>query len=223
VPTTVRLADISEHPDNPRLGRIDSIKDSIAVNGFLSPIVVQASTMRVLAGNHRARAASELGYTEVPALLADVDDDTARRFVLADNKTSDDADYDPEKLWAVISSLSDGSDDALAGTAYSPHAAKLAARRAEWSEEVRDMKRSEESGDAPAPKKRPTADIEYEFAQTTRQSMVLNFPAGAFSDFEAACRRARDKHKIRTPEELAIKYLIDDGELPADFSLIGDA
>src|SRR5260221_574420 len=57
------------------------------------------------------------GAAEVPVLWVDVDERTARRILLADNKTSDDANYDEEALARILEEVR--NDDDFAGTGYS--------------------------------------------------------------------------------------------------------
>jgi hypothetical protein len=102
------------HPLNPRQGDVGAIHESIQANGFYGVVVVQKSTNYVLAGNHRLKAAAAAGMTEVPAILVDVDDDRAKRILLADNRTNDLASYD---LAALSDILQDMTPD-LSGTGY---------------------------------------------------------------------------------------------------------
>lgn len=99
---------------NPRKGDVAAVKESLKTNGQFKPIVVRESDKRVLAGNHTLKAARELGWDEISAVLVNVDDDAARRIVLADNRTSDLATYDDAILLAL---LKDVGDD-LIGTGY---------------------------------------------------------------------------------------------------------
>lgn len=108
-------ADLIPHPENPRVGDVAAIAESIEANGFYGALVVQRSTGHVLVGNHRLAAAVELGLDRVPVVWADVDDDRARRILLADNKSADLAYYDDESLASVLASF----DDDLLGTLYS--------------------------------------------------------------------------------------------------------
>ena len=94
---TVTITELKQHPRNARTGDLRKIKESIRTNGWRGVIVVQRSTNYVLAGNHRMIAASQLGYTELPVHYVDIDDTAATRYMLADNKTSDDAGYDDDK------------------------------------------------------------------------------------------------------------------------------
>jgi ParB-like chromosome segregation protein Spo0J len=111
----VPLDFLREHPDNPREGDTGAIHASIETTGFYGTIVVQRSTGRVLAGNHRLKAARAAGLTELPAMVLDVDDDTARRILLVDNRTNDLASYDEHALAGLLLSLDD-----LVGTGFSP-------------------------------------------------------------------------------------------------------
>ena len=109
VKQVVKVVDIEtlkHHPKNPRKGNIESIRESIRVNGFYGALVVQKSTNYVLAGNHRLKAAKAEGITEVPVAFVDVDDETAIKIVLADNRTNDVAEYDDAALSELLASVS---------------------------------------------------------------------------------------------------------------------
>jgi ParB-like chromosome segregation protein Spo0J len=115
---TVPVDSIAEHPANPRRGNVAVIEESIERHGFYGAVVVQRSTRYVLAGNHRLRAAKARGLTEVPAIVLDVDDDTARRILLVDNRSSDLARYDEELLRVLLADL----DGDYLGSGYDPDA-----------------------------------------------------------------------------------------------------
>lgn len=84
---------------NPRKDHaVDAIAKSIESFGYLSPIVVQKNTMRVLAGHGRLAALDKLGVVEVPVVVADVTDDQADLFTLADNKLGEASDWDFSKM-----------------------------------------------------------------------------------------------------------------------------
>jgi len=102
----VAVADLEEHPENPRRGDVEAIVISIRANGFFAPLVVQRSRNRVLAGNHRLQAARQLGLERLPALVVDVDDTVARRILLADNRAADNADWDTKALYALLQEMS---------------------------------------------------------------------------------------------------------------------
>ena len=108
---------LTPHPQNPRCGDVERIRGSIAANGFVGAVVVQRSTGHILAGNHRYRAALADGATHVPVLWADVDDDVARRILLADNRTGDAAGYDAAALDGLLRQLAGEAPAALGYTA----------------------------------------------------------------------------------------------------------
>ncbi|WP_433355601.1 ParB/RepB/Spo0J family partition protein [Microtetraspora malaysiensis] len=108
------VGDLEPHPDNPHHGDVDVITESIAKNGFYGTVLVQASRMRIIAGEHRWRGAKANGLEQVPALVIDVDDETATRIMLADNRTAEYGAYDDQ----VLAELLRGLDD-LDGTGWS--------------------------------------------------------------------------------------------------------
>ncbi len=117
VPQTYQMVPVGElepHPDNPHKGDVDVIAESIAKNGFYGTVLVQASRMRIIAGEHRWRGAKANGLDKVPALVVDVDDDTATRIMLADNRTAEFGAYDDQVLAELLRGL-----DGLDGTGWS--------------------------------------------------------------------------------------------------------
>src|SRR5436853_588358 len=83
---------------NPRRGDVAAIRASLEANGQYRPLVVNRSTMEVLAGNHTFLAAQQLGFRQVMVAFVEVDEEHARRIQLADNRTSDLAGYDDAEL-----------------------------------------------------------------------------------------------------------------------------
>lgn len=110
----VPVADLRTYRDNPRVGNIDVIAESLKVNGQYRPIVVRSGTNEVLAGNHTLLAARRLGWSEIAATFVDCTDDQAARIVLVDNRASDLATYDEDMLATLLASL----DGEIAGTGY---------------------------------------------------------------------------------------------------------
>ena len=106
-PLTRPIAELKPYPGNARRGNVEAIKRSLEVNGQYRPIVVNRRTDQVLAGNHTLLAAKELGWTEIAVTYVDVDEEGARRIVLADNRTNDLATYDDGDLAALLGDLED--------------------------------------------------------------------------------------------------------------------
>lgn len=114
----IPVGDLALLPGNPRQGDIGAVSESMRVNGIYQPIIVNKGThtgrpLEVIAGNHRAQAAQQLGHPTIPAIILDLDDTAAARIALADNRTSDLADYDSDALIVMLQNLDD-----LTGTGY---------------------------------------------------------------------------------------------------------
>lgn len=117
-PDVVPIDSVTPHPENPRRGDLEEIRALIREHGFYGALVVQRSTGHILAGNHRWRAARQEGLESIPVVYIDVDDDRARRILLADNRSSDLGGYDDEALVALLTDLREPNGDGLHGTGY---------------------------------------------------------------------------------------------------------
>lgn len=113
------LADLRPHPRNARNGDTDAIVESIRVNGVYRPLYVQTSTHEILAGNHSYEAVQLLGGEKVPVVLLDVDDETALRILVTDNRTADLGMYDDGLLVDLLDELN-AQPTGLLGTGYRP-------------------------------------------------------------------------------------------------------
>jgi ParB family chromosome partitioning protein len=98
---TLKLSQIRPNPYQPRQEfRPDELADlqaSLRVNGLLQPITVRPSPSgsgyELIAGERRFRAATQLGWTEIPALVKPVDDKTLLVLAMIENLQR--ADLDP--------------------------------------------------------------------------------------------------------------------------------
>lgn len=93
------------HPANPRKGNIEAIRQSIREHGFVGIVAVQRSSSRIIIGRHRWEAAMLEGKKQVPVVWMDVDDQQALRLLLADNRASDLAGYDEDRLLKSLRDL----------------------------------------------------------------------------------------------------------------------
>ena len=103
----VEVDSLEPHPENPRVGDIGAIINSMRTNGFFGALIAQKSTRRVLVGNHRLHAATWLKMPEVPVIWIDVDDVKAKKIMLADNRVSDLGSYNDDVLLGLIKDLTD--------------------------------------------------------------------------------------------------------------------
>ena len=114
----VPIGRLKPAPFNPNNGDYGAIEESIKANGFWGALVVNRRTCHVLAGNHRLRVASDLGYSELPVTWVDVGPDDEKRILLADNHTGRLGSDDPNALAELLAELA-ATDKGLAGTAFS--------------------------------------------------------------------------------------------------------
>lgn len=95
------------YENNPRRNdqAVDKVALSISAFGFKVPIVIDADDV-IVAGHTRLKAAKKLGLKTVPCIRADdLTDEQIKAFRLADNKVSEFAEWDEEKLLAELEEL----------------------------------------------------------------------------------------------------------------------
>jgi ParB-like chromosome segregation protein Spo0J len=104
-----RLDEIKPYENNPRNndGAVEAVSNSIKRFGFKVPIVVDSDGV-IVAGHTRYKAAKLLGLQKVPCIVADdLTDEQVKAFRLADNKVSELATWDDEKLDIELDGLAD--------------------------------------------------------------------------------------------------------------------
>ena len=110
----VAVDTLKEFEGNPRKGNVKELVESLKHNGQYKPIVVQKSTKQILAGNHLWKAAKDPGWTEIDIVEIDVDDNQAKKIVVADNRLADMGGYDEQALLDLLGEID------LSGTGYEP-------------------------------------------------------------------------------------------------------
>lgn len=104
-----KIADLTPYENNPRKndGAVSKVAASIREFGFKVPIVIDRNNV-IVCGHTRYKAAADLGMTSVPCIVADdLTDDQIKAFRLADNKVSEFAEWDFDKLIEELSDISD--------------------------------------------------------------------------------------------------------------------
>ena len=87
----IAVAEIAPNPFQPRrafdAAALDDLKRSLAATGLLQPVVVRESDSgyQLVAGERRWRAARDLGWKRIPAVVRDVDDRTLLTLALVEN------------------------------------------------------------------------------------------------------------------------------------------
>lgn len=97
------------YANNPRLNdnAVDAVAASIKEFGFKVPIVVDGENV-IINGHTRLKAAHKLGLTQVPVIVADdLTPEQVKAFRLADNKTSELAEWDLGKLDIELGQIPD--------------------------------------------------------------------------------------------------------------------
>ena len=101
------------HPDE----NLDAIEASLRRFGQAEPLVVQASTGRVIGGNGRLVVMKKLGWTECDVVRLDIDDLTATGLAIALNRTAETAAWDEATLGRLLKELQ--VEQALDGVGFS--------------------------------------------------------------------------------------------------------
>ena len=115
---------LKEYENNPRHNdaAVDKVAASIKEFGFKVPIVIDKDNV-IIAGHTRLKAAKSLGLDTVPCIIADdLTEEQVKAFRIADNKTSEFAEWDFAKLEEELAELQDmdfdmsafGFDDLIA-------------------------------------------------------------------------------------------------------------
>lgn len=113
-PTMARvpLAELRPHAMNARRGNVEMIADSLDHLGQFRPVIVNRGSItgrqnEILAGHHLVKAATKSGKDDLLVAFVDVDDDTATRIMIMDNRSNDVAVYDDPMLAKLLQSLPD--------------------------------------------------------------------------------------------------------------------
>ena len=110
----ISITDLSLDPKNARkhsARNLEAIAASLEKFGQRKPIVVHRGV--VLAGNGTLEAAKSLGWTEIDVAEVpdDWDNDTAKAYALADNRTAELAEWDESELAKQLLELQDADWD----------------------------------------------------------------------------------------------------------------
>ena len=95
--------------NNPRINdeAVDVVAASIKEFGFKNPIIIDKENV-IIAGHTRLKAAKKLGLKEVPVIrVEDLTDKQIKAFRIADNKTTEFAEWDMELLELELEELED--------------------------------------------------------------------------------------------------------------------
>ena len=105
----IDVNDLIPYENNPRINdaAVKYVAESISEFGFRVPIVIDSENV-IIAGHTRLKAAKKIGLKSVPCLVADdLSEEQVSAFRLADNKVSEQSDWDFSLLDLEIMSLSE--------------------------------------------------------------------------------------------------------------------
>ena len=105
----MKVEDLIPYINNPRNNEnaVDKVASSIAEFGFKNPIVIDKNNV-VINGHTRLLASKKLGLKEVPVIVADdLTEAQVKAFRIADNKTSEYAEWNEELLKLELEQLED--------------------------------------------------------------------------------------------------------------------
>ena len=117
--TNIQIDKLKPYDKNPRInkGAVDYVVKSIKANGFNQPLVVDQNFV-VCVGHTRLMAAKKMSMTEVPCYVKNMSKEQFIAYNLADNKTSEYAEWDDDLLKENMNILNDIDASLLEATAF---------------------------------------------------------------------------------------------------------
>jgi ParB-like chromosome segregation protein Spo0J len=101
----IEIDKLIPYHNNPRKNQaVDKVASSLSEFGFQQPIVVDKN-MVVIVGHTRLLASQKLGYEKVPVFIADLSESKAKAYRIADNRLSEDSNWDYDFLNMEIGML----------------------------------------------------------------------------------------------------------------------
>lgn len=115
----VRVRDLRPWGENPRehgQEQLEQLQKSLDQFGLASLPVVQAGTLRILAGHGRVQALMDAGHGDevIPVVALELGDDDAAAYTVADNRLAEVSEWNPLQLRDVLGELDNGAQDMLA-------------------------------------------------------------------------------------------------------------
>ena len=106
-------SELKPYENNPRINdeAVTMVAKSIKEFGFKNPVIVDNEKV-IIAGHTRLKASLELGLEEIPVIIADdLTEDQANALRLIDNRSSEVAEWDFEKLKNELDNIEMNMDD----------------------------------------------------------------------------------------------------------------
>lgn len=116
--TRLPVGELREWENNARIHtkrNIDALKESLKEFGQTKPIVVQKSSMRIIAGNGTYAALIALGWDSVDCHVVDISDSKAEALAIADNRTGLLSQWDEKNLTDALTRIQECGELHLTG------------------------------------------------------------------------------------------------------------
>lgn len=113
----VPINSLKPHPDNPNIGDVETIQESLDENGQYKPIVVNRRNGYIVAGHHTWLAARAQGWTKIGVVEIDVDEVEHLRIMAVDNQSAKRSTYDETLLDRIIQRVREASGS-VRGTGF---------------------------------------------------------------------------------------------------------
>ena len=209
----VPLDAVTPHPRNANQGDVGAISESMKANRVYGAILVQKSTGLIIKGNHTWYAARANKEPEIPVFFVDVDDETATRILLVDNRTSDLRTYDKDQLAELLEGLS-AATGSLTGTGFDMEFLD------DLLAEIRPLEMDIEKQDGQRiptfDPLAPTEDFKPPMASTTRQIMLI-LTEDQTTEFLNAVEILKPVYGTDNVTDTVIKAL-EDAQMTAEFT-----
>lgn len=117
----VLISELSEWKNNSRIHtqrNLLTIKNSLETFGQVKPLIVQKSTMSIIAGNGTFQAMKALGWEKADCYILDIDDKKAEAYCIVDNRATDQSEWDQKTLMTVLQDLSETDEELLNCTGF---------------------------------------------------------------------------------------------------------
>lgn len=186
---SVSVNTIKTYPNNPRRGNISLIKESLKEYGQYKPITVNLATNQILVGNHTYQAAVELGWQEIEVTYVNVDEKTAAKIVLIDNRATDLGKYDNNALLELLESLND-----LEHTGYS-------------DDQYDDVLAKIEEEKTPTFADNPMAEYSERFTQKATRMLMLDYPNEVYLWTMDKLTQFRNQNQLISNAEAILKLI----------------
>ena len=117
----VLISELTEWKNNSRIHtqrNLLTIKNSLEKFGQMKPLIVQKSSMSIIAGNGTFQAMKALGWEKADCYIIDIDDKKAEAYCIVDNRATDQSEWDQKTLMEVLQDLSETDEELLNCTGF---------------------------------------------------------------------------------------------------------